>query len=253
MDRTRRGLNPGRLLGAIALALAAIFGGGTGTEAAAALAAGTEASRQSATVAFTTPLPAGSSGLDIDIDYVNPADPEGKPPAVRQIFIRLAKGTRIDTTVPPVCEASDQELIASGPAACPGTTLGEGFIGFDTGFPPPLRMLEEDVTFLNGDGQIIFATRDRATGARLVSRATVLRRRLTSSAPTLPGTPPDGAAVDVVRERLDAISVSGRHYITTPRSCPVTGYWRHKARFTYADGVRQLVVSRSPCDGQRRR
>lgn len=247
MEETmRRRRLPSAVLASVVFATA-LLAAGAGAGAAGQYAPG-EGSRQSASVDFTSKRPASSSGLAIDIDYVNPNDPEAKPPAVREIFIRLAKGARVDTSVPPLCEAGDQELIAQGESACPAESkVGEGFLRIDTGFPGPLRMLKEDVTFLNAADEIIFLTQDRATGARLASHATVLRRRLRSTAPTLPGSPPDGAAIDVVRERLDAFSSDGRHYITTPRHCPAEGYWQHKARFTYADGVSQLVVSRSPC------
>lgn len=88
-----------------------------------------EGSRQTASIDFTSKRPAASSGLAIDIDYVNPDDPEAKPPAVREIFIRLAKGARVDTSVPPLCEAGDQELIAQGESACAAESkVGEGFL-----------------------------------------------------------------------------------------------------------------------------
>jgi hypothetical protein len=205
-------------------------------------------SRQSAKVEFTTTRPASSSGLTIDIDYVNPEDPQGKPPAVRRIVVVLARGSSVDTGVPPQCAASDAELMLLGGSACPGgSRVGGGFVRLDTGIPGPLRFLDQDLTLFNNQDQVIFLFTNRRTGARLASRATVEGRRLVSTAPPLPGAPPDGGAVDVVRERIDAVSDGARRYISTPRCCPIRGFWRNRISFTYADGVSQTVVTRAPC------
>jgi hypothetical protein len=210
------------------------------------------ASRQSAKVVFVEKRPGVSSGLAFDVDYVNPSDPEGKPPAVRTVSETLAPGARFDTTVPARCDASDVQLMAQGETACPpGSTVGTGYIRIDTGFPEPNRFFDVDVTFLNNTDQLIFLSRERKTGARVVSRATIQGGHLTSTAPPLPGTPPDGGALDVVHTRFGAISreVGGerRGYITTPSACPRGGAWTNTLAFTYADGVTQTVASQSPC------
>jgi hypothetical protein len=209
-------------------------------------------SRQSAKSVFVEKRPGVPSGLAFDVDYVNPSDPGGKPPAVRTVDERLAPDARFDTAVPALCEASDAELTAMGESACPpGSKVGTGYIRIDTGFPEPNRFFDVDVTFLNNTDQLIFLSTERKTGARVVSRATIDGGRLTSTAPPLPGTPPDGGAIDVVHTRLDAISreVGGvrRGYITTPSVCPRDGAWTNTLSFTYADGVTQTVTSRSPC------
>jgi hypothetical protein len=209
-------------------------------------------SRQSAKVVFVDKHPGVPSGLAFDVDYVNPSDPNGKPPAVRTVFETLASGARIDTAVPPRCGATDAELMALGEGACPpGSKVGTGYIRIDTGFPEPTRFFDVDVTFLNNTDQLIFLSRERKTGARVVSRAAIKGTHLTSMAPTLPGTPPDGGALDVVHTRFDAIAreVGGvrRGYITTPSACPRGGKWTNTLAFTYADGVTQTIASQSPC------
>ena len=207
-------------------------------------------SRQSAAVRFSERQPGTFGALSIDIDYVNPSDPGGKPPAVRNIVVQLADGTRVDTTVPRRCAASDAQLMAQGPGACPADSLvGEGFVRIDTGLPGDARFLEEDLTLLNAANQLIFLFRDRRSGTRLSSRAAVEGGTLTTSAPPLPGAPPDGGAIDVVIERLNAIpgNSPGRGYVVTPASCPSSGTWTNSIRFTYADGVTQSVQTQSPC------
>ena len=207
-------------------------------------------SRQSAAVQFSEHQPSASGALSIDIDYVNPDDPGGKPPAVRNIVVQLADGARVDTSVPPRCTASDAQLMVQGPGACPADSqVGGGFVRIDTGLPGDSRFLEEDLTLLNAANQVIFLFRDRGSGARLSSRATVEGGTLTTSAPPLPGAPPDGGAVDIVIERLNAIpgNSPGHGYVVTPAKCPSSGAWTNSIRFTYADGVSQTVQTTSPC------
>src|SRR5687768_16628973 len=79
-----------------------------------AVAAGQGATRQQATLTFDQQRPAQSTGTSLAIDYVSPDDPEAKPPAVHKVVIELPPGTTVDDSVPERCEASDQELIATG-------------------------------------------------------------------------------------------------------------------------------------------
>jgi hypothetical protein len=210
------------------------------------------ASRQSLKVSFIETRPGVPSAVTFDVDYVNPDDPSGKPPAVRTVVETLAGDARFDTAVPALCEATDAELMATGAGACPPRSkVGSGYIRIDTGVPGPGRFIEVDVTFLNNANQLIFLTTNRANGTRVVARGAIQGGRLTSNAPTLPGTPPDGAALDVVRSRLDEVSrdIGGvrRGYITTPSACPPSREWTSTVSFTYSDGVTQSVATPSPC------
>src|SRR5919106_267625 len=197
----------------------------------AALAVGAAAqngSRQSAALRFVEQRPGVPSAVTFDIDYVNPDDPSAKPPAVRKVVSDFAEGTHINTSVPEQCTATDAQLMLQGATACPaGSKVGGGFVRIDTGFAGDARFLNEDVTLLNNEDEVIFLFTDRAGGARVVNRAVVEGSRTTTTAPPLPGTPPDGGAVDVVQLHLDEISrsVGGDElgYISTPRECPDSG------------------------------
>jgi hypothetical protein len=240
------GVRPGATSRIVGLALCAALVLGSET------AVAQTGSRQSASASFVELRPGVPSALTFSVDYVNPDDPDGKPPAVRTVVETMARDARFDTSVPALCEATDAELMAAGAGACPpGSKVGSGYIRIDTGLPDPGRFIEVDVTFLNNTNQLIFLTTNRANGTRVIARGTIQGGRLTSNAPTLPGTPPDGAAIDVVQTRLDAISrvvgSVGRGYITTPAACPSSGVWTNTLSFTYADGVTQNVESRSPC------
>ena len=201
--------------------------------------------RQVASAEFTRAAPGASTGLDIEIDYMNPADPAGKPPAVREIKLRLARPSRIDTGALPVCEADNATLQTSGAAACPDSRLGDGAVVLDTGFPEPGRFLATDLTLLNATDEVIVLFQERESGARLASRASIEGDTITTTAPLLPGTPPDGAAVDTVSETFERAAAPG--YLTTPKRCPPRGYWRNRFRFTYDDGTVQRVLSPSRC------
>jgi hypothetical protein len=88
-----------------------------------------------------------------------------------------------------------------------------------------------------------------------VIRAEIRRRkRITVVDPPLPGTPPDGGAIDTVDATIAAVSrLRGgvrRNYVTTPPHCPKRGYWITAVRFVYGDGTGQTVKRRNPCEGR---
>ena len=82
-------------------------------------------------------------------------------------------------------------------------------------------------------------------------RADVTRRRTITEAPMLPGTPPDGGAIDTVDVEVLRIArtIDGRRraYIRTPRKCPEDRTWTAKVRFTYGDDYSQTVPTDNPC------
>jgi hemolysin type calcium-binding protein len=209
-------------------------------------------SRQSAELSFLEWEPGASTGFTLNIDYVNPSDPSAKPPAVRKVVEDLAEGSQIDTSIPARCAASDPQLMVQGADACPpGSRVGTGTITIDTGFPGPGRFVVADVVFLNNTDQLIFLSTERGTGARVVTRSAIEGSRIVNDAPPLPGTPPDGGAIDVVQVRIDEVSrvVGGvrRGYITTPGACPDRRFWVNSVTFAYADGASQTVDTQSSC------
>jgi hypothetical protein len=221
----------------------------------ASVALAADGSRQEASYRLTEVRPASSSGERFRVDYVNPDDPDAKPPAVRRVVTVLPKGARFDPGVPGSCTASDAELTLAGADACPAASaIGGGVVTVDTGAPGPGRFVTADVEFFNNaadpDGEFIYLNTVRGTGARTVIRADLDRRIRVTDAGMLPGTPPDGGAIDTVDVSIDEVSavIDGkrRNYVTTPRRCPERG-WLTRVHFTYADGVTQTVRGRSPC------
>jgi len=213
-----------------------------------ASAADPGSSRQTAKLIFGKKKPGVASGVFVDIDYVNPDHPAAKPPAVRRVVLRPAPGARFDTSVPELCAASDAELMLLGESACPpGSKVGEGVVTVDTGIPGPARIVTADVDFLNNAGQLIYVNTVRGTGARTVIRAQVSSNEIVTDAGMLPGTPPDGGAIDTVHVNFPPLVHGGHGYFTTPPRCPASRQWTNQLSFTYADGVQQTVQNTSPC------
>ena len=216
--------------------------------------------RQSFGGTFTTQETASSTGYRLSIDYFDPERPEGKPYAVERIVQRLHQGTRIDTAVPPRCDASDQQLMSQGEAACPGATrVGGGRLDADAGMGagPVPRVIESRVVFFNAKDELILFTESTNAGnppIRTSGRVKVGPATFTSMVPPVPGSPPPDSflAVKRVRVILDPVTrvIDGRTraFITTPAVCPQARRWLAEGVFTYRDGVTQTAPSPpSPC------
>ena len=220
----------------------------------AAPALGQTGSRQTATLTFEEERPARTSGVRLAVDYVNPSDPAAKPYAVQRVVIALAPGTTIDTSVPAICAASNGELTANGPSACPAASrVGGGEIDLDSGAPGPARTLPFDVTLLNNRGELILLLESKGEPrTRVVTRAPIEGSTITSEPSPVPGGPPDGfTAIKRVRLKLDPIAAGGRSYVATPATCPPERAWTSTVTFSYrADGVSQTVSATSPCTGE---
>jgi hypothetical protein len=233
------------LAGVVCLGIAAVPGF--------ALAGGPN-SRQDATYKLTQTQPSSSTAEKFNFDYVNPDDPEGKPPAVEKVITKLPPGARFDPSVPGSCTASDPELMAQGASACPEDSLiGGGVVTVDTGVPGPGRIVTADVVFANNaedpDGEFIYINTVRDGGlARTVIRADVQDTKTVTEAGMLPGLPPDGGAIDTVDIKVDAVRKGSKSYATTPRRCKPGG-WITRVRFFYPDDVSQVEKTRTPCVG----
>jgi hypothetical protein len=219
-------------------------------------AAASAPSRQLSEYTLTQTRPAKPTGEHFKFDYVNPDDPNAKPPAVHQVVTILPKGAKYDPSVPGSCTAGDEELMAQGGDACPPeSAIGSGVVTVDTGAPGPERIVTADVQFFNNaedpDGEFIYVNTVRGSAARTVIRADVTRRRTITNAPMLPGTPPDGGAIDTVDVRVSNVvrTVEGtrRAYITTPPRCPRSRHWVTAVRFTYGDDYTQTVRTPNRC------
>lgn len=214
----------------------------------AALAAGP---RQTASFQFSSTMPGAVTGIHVRLDFQNPDNPELKPYAVARMVVH--GGLIGDTSVPPRCNASDAQVLAEGPAACPkGSKLGGGTAVADTGSDggPTPRYTTSDVSDFNEAEGILGFSQNRENGIRAVDHTKFEGDTSTLDFPVFPGFPPPEPFTPV--KSLDVtfppyVNKKGRAYARTPITCPPEGYWTIVAEFTYHDGVTQTVESHSPC------
>jgi hypothetical protein len=209
---------------------------------------------------FTTTRPGAPSGFSYEGTYHAAGDPSGYPPYMRKMVFYSPDGLRYDTSVPERCTASDVELAAFGPAACPpGSRLGGGTT--TTAFLGRFPSTVDVDLFNNTNEQIILAHSPFLT--------TVARGQIHPdgsvefASPTCyPSVEPPGCPADTVLQLHSFItapaytrSVDGvvRSWLTTPPTCPRSRYWQSPVRFWWADGSIDTVVTRQPCTRSRSR
>jgi hypothetical protein len=198
---------------------------------------------------FTTPVPGASTGMDAQILYKHPDDPNRKPIPVRQEVFTFPAGTKFDNDVVPDCEATELELQLQGEAACPPESRvggGEGTLmsGFESGGE---TAMEVDI-FDAGTGVLILGG-SKDPEIRSATRAEREGRVTTVNVPQSPGGPPEGeSAIRRVHNVIDAFSDRDRAYMRTPSVCPPSGVWTFHARFTFADGAVEENSHDMPCE-----
>src|SRR3954469_12343829 len=198
-------------------------------------------------LSFGARTPAAATLMAIRIVYKNPDDPNAAPSPQRRIVIELPQGTRIDGDAVPVCTASDAELQALGPSACPaGSRVGGGTAELRTDGGPAFDPFIDDVDIFNGGKELVELFTHQRDGVRIG----VGRRQMTSpdtlteTPPPQPGAPPDFES----SVRVLDFKFAASPFITTPASCPADGQWRSKLTFDTADGHTYTASSTTPCD-----
>ena len=185
---------------------------------------------------FTSDQPGKATGFVEDVRFDRPASDEQ---ALKRAVIVLARGTRLDDSVPKRCRASDAELVAEGPDACPRrSVVGDGLFQGKLGS----ASVEGELTLLNNRDEIISVI-DSNLG-RLVARTPVEGRRIIFEVDS-------GVTIRRVRLEVDRISRDGDAYLRTPRSCPSDGSWTNTERFRFRDGVTETDRRTPSCEGSR--
>jgi len=208
------------------------------------LAGAAQAQQSDFSLQFASHSPGSATAMRLHIVYRDPANPNGKPSPIRHLVITAPQGTRINLGQPR-CTASDQQIMVSGPGACPpDTQVGAGTLTAITGFGPPIDPFLTDVTIFNSGQGLIEIVRDHSSGATISDdRIQIEGNIFTGNPPATPGGPPDGQTA--VRT-IDFMIPASSGYITTPPRCP-DGAWSSTASFTFADGSTQHAVSATPC------
>jgi hypothetical protein len=205
---------------------------------------------------FTTSAPGASTGIDTQILYKHPDDPDAKPIPVRQEVFTFPVGTRFDESVVPDCTVSDLQLQLQGVSACPAATwLGSGHGNTSmTGFPGAGENPVLVNAFDFGSDRFRVLGESEDLPLRFIAHGEGTGRTRTVDVPATPGGPPDGeGALRRVRNIFPPRSAGGRAAVRTPRKCPSSGTWTFKARLTFADGGVERNVHRMPCRRRARR
>jgi len=197
---------------------------------------------------FTTSALGASTGVETQLLYKHPDDPDAKPIPVREERFTLPKGTTFDNAVVPPCHASDLEVMLLEDAACPPEShIGGGEGTTMSGFPGAGEMAFTVDGWEDGTGTILLAGA-KEFHLRFVTRARRDGRVVTIPVPAEPGGPPDGQnALRRAHSLFEARSLGERAYIRTPPSCPASGVWTFAARFTFADGAVEHDRYDMPC------
>ena len=209
---------------------------------AAAPSASAAGPRAEIAVPFKVATPAAPTGLDLDVRYLNPEDRTRKPPAITKVVIKLPEGTTIDTGAVPACTATNDELQARGPDACPPESrVGGGKLEAYTGAGPD--PVVTDLHLFNAPGELVEVVTVEGTKTTAgIDRLTISGSVLTGAPPAVPGGPPDGRTA-VSRIVWDLPAHGG--YLVTPPACG--GEWRAVGEFAFNDGGETRVESVQPC------
>jgi hypothetical protein len=204
---------------------------------------------ETVTMEGTTTQPNTPVGTNFTATYHAADDPNGDPPYMRKMTWLAHPGSRYDTSVPGKCTASDAEIALKGPAACPADSrLGEGSATGKFGGQVSSPRME---LFNNTDEQILIIS---TPGVYSVSRGKIAPdQSLTFAPPTcfpnvsVTGCPVDNALQLGSHMVLDTIVRDGRGYLTTPPTCPESGYWTNGMEYWWADGSYEKLDFPMPC------
>jgi hypothetical protein len=201
--------------------------------------------------AFTTRYPSTPTGLDVHVFLRAANDSDAKPSPLRSAVIHGPDGLRFDTRTMDQCTASDEELKALGPDACPDDSLLDiGTFTAMTGFGPPGDPLVGDDHVFNGPNQFVeVITAKGSSASPAFDRLTIDGTTLTAHPPAAPGGPPDGeSSVRSLDFKIPVRRGEGdRSLITTPPRCPASGAWKTTATFGFKDGSKDTVISATSC------
>lgn len=208
---------------------------------------------QSFDLKLTTKKPKSSTGF---VSKLATRDPSViKTPATSRVVITFPKGTKLDTSVYPVCKASFAALAAKGgEKLCKKSQIGTGS-ALVNAKPLPVGnngIVPAKVFAFNIKNGIIFLAQNSVAPQAFAGK--VRGNVLTVIVPPLP--PPNDPAVLTdfsLNVKAKSIKVGkGRrakrmNYATTPSSCPKGGKWTTVAKFTYTGAPGKTVTSTTPC------
>lgn len=205
-------------------------------------------------MAFTATKPNKATGLTFTTDrYAYEAPPPGQPVELRvtKTVFTLHKGAKLKTGVVPAC--SKAKLEDRGAAGCPKSDIGGGSATVITGVSS-LDPVKEDVKlFAKKNGILAYLTGLQTQ----VIELSVDGRTITAKVPRIclgGGTPEEGcpngeAVLKKLKTKVDKVKTSKGKLVTTPPSCPASGNWKNKVKYTYSNGDTETKTATSRCSG----
>jgi hypothetical protein len=192
---------------------------------------------------YLSRVPGGASGQVQEIAWSDPGAPARVPKAIEQIKLTFARGTVFDTAALPRCHASDAQLKAKGPKACPSASkLGAGHT---TGVFSSGDEFVTDVTLFNARGEIAVVV--QLNGAVITEFRDRVKGRTIIIEPVLPA----GVSLKHLKVRIGPHSsghgAKRRTYQRNPPTCPKAGKWTTVAHLTYTDHTSESHRSSTPC------
>jgi hypothetical protein len=184
---------------------------------------------------YLSRVPGAASGQVPALTWSDPGAPNGVPKVIKRIVFTFARGTRFDTSALKRCHATDAQLKADGPSACPkASKLGAGHT---TGIFSSGDEFVTDVTLFNARGQIIVVVQLNGTVV------TEFRDEVSGRKITIEPVLPPGVALEHLKLRIP------RHgnYQRNPPTCPKSGKWTTVARYIYTDGSSETHKDGTPC------
>ena len=158
---------------------------------------------------------------------------DAQPPVVRRARIRLPKGTRFDTAAVARCQATDAELMASGPSICPAASrIGSGTGTLYVGTPERLPLA---VSIVNADRAVVLVIATRQGTVLRAIRAQVRGSVIDARLPKVALANDREAALTSLSVDLPAAGTHARPLLRTPAACPRTSSWKFVYDITYDD------------------
>lgn len=183
-----------------------------------------------------------AAAVDLHMTWADPGEPGGKPQQVRRLRLAFPAGTRIDTAALAQCRATDGQVRAKGPSACPRAS---GLAGGKSVATTGSSEIHADVVLINAKRQIIVVV--------LVNKAVfaVYRDDVTRSTVTVNFALPAVISLLDLQIHIPAHArgrgSARRVYFRPPAVCPDGGGWPMSATSSYADGSTQTAVATVAC------
>ena len=221
--------------------------------AVAATAAAALAASELTTFTFKQSTRAGgaSTGISFKTAFGDPDAANGLPSGVKSFTIKLHKGTKIDPGGATQCTATDKEIMAQGPAACPASSrIGKGTA---TATPPAggAGVTVDAIIFNDRPGRRNAFLFMFVSNGQYVTGFDAFVKGNTLTASGLDGAIPGGLIVTAFNGTVSKHSKGKgkrkHNLITSPSSCPRSGKWTTNATFAFNNGDKDSATSTSPC------